>query len=333
MEAPRTGRCAARHVSRGRRLGNLRVYLAAPTALRFDDERRVGQSVTLLWDAPESPHPIRAYQVRQAGETTGVRCAASPCVVPIDGDQDAEWSVAAWYDISEGETLGDYSNPVHGTVYVPQITAITPDTVLPEERVWLRITGQYLLFGEQSTLDFGADITTETIRVVNSNTIDALVEVSSEISAEPQTLVIDGEVRAVFPDVLNVNTEDTAPRIVSVTPNRINQGFESRIVLCPSVPFFNVPQVTFGDGLVQTTPAILDAEGCVATSVAVKLSAPTGERPLLLDDAARIWTASLTVGETVVRPDRGCVVGASKPTALGCIWMMCLFAGGRRRSR
>ena len=174
-----------------------RVYLAAPTALRFDDERRVGQSVTLLWDAPESPHPIRAYQVRQAGDTTGVRCAASPCVVPIDGDQDAEWSVAAWYDISEGETLGDYSILYTEQYMSPKLRQSHQIQCCPRSSL-AADHGSISIVRRGSTLDFGADITTETIRVVNSNTIDALVEVSSEISAEPQTLVIDGEVRAVF---------------------------------------------------------------------------------------------------------------------------------------
>lgn len=304
-----------------------RVYLAAPSDLQFTEERRVGQTVSLGWTMPVSEHEVSAYQVRQVGADAGLRCAASPCVVPVESDLASEWQVAAWYELDDGEVLGDYSTPLEGVVYVPRLVAIDPDQVIPSERVWIRISGRYLLFREDSSIDFGPGITIQTVRLVNSDVLDVLVEVSGSLSPESRTLVIDGEVRAVFPDVLQVNTEDTAPRIVSVTPERIVQGFEDVVTMCPSAAFFTVPEVTLGDGVVLTAPPFVDTAGCVALELAAKLSAPTGERTVLLDDGARIWTATLTIRETVVRPDRGCSTWTTPSASLvGCslVGILCI---------
>ena len=139
-----------------------------------------------------------------------------------------------------------------------------------------------------------------------------------------------------FPEAFYVGDPADAPRVVSVDPPRVERGAEASITITVSEPFHQ-PDVAVdapADLLVTELPPA-DAD-TITVRVAAATRAGIGAHELVLDDGARLWTATIEVVENARSPQRNCEVGggthASVAVAVVAAAAAWTRAGRRRRA-
>ena len=194
----------------------------------------------------------------------------------------------------------------------------------PGDRIWVEVSGEYLLLTESVEVELGEGLDVSTVRVFDTNRMEILVDVDSAAQNGLRTLTIDGESFMVFPDAFEVSDGLFKPHIDTVTPDQLPQGLQEQVVICPSEPFAGEVTLSTGDGLIQVDdPRVNSETGCVEVTLAAQLSAPAGVRTLLLDDGARLWPFDFRIQKTLVRTGSACHSAPISPmwVALIPVWL------------
>ncbi|MFT4621608.1 MAG: hypothetical protein ACI8PZ_000260 [Myxococcota bacterium] len=302
-----------------------RVFLAAPGPPVRNDASRVGQSVSLRWSAPISPHPVIDYEVRQEGARSGVSTGVREATLSLDPALPSAAFVTARYEAGEG----DRSATTPLDIAVPQLISVTPAVGFPGEvvRLDVAVLGQYLLDG-QTTAALGDGIDVEAVHVFDVGHVRLTVAIDPKAPPGGRSVSIDGpQGSAVYADAFTVGDAADAPRIVSVRPGTLTQGRPAEITIRASLPFAGEVTVDPGEHIQVTTAPVTDGDE-VVIGLTPTTRAPLGPTTLILDDGLRLWSAEVEVEDYVVPLQRSC---AHAPHGGSWVAWLGVLLGWRRR--
>lgn len=306
--------------------GAFRVFLAAPTDLAAPDGRLVGTSVPLSWAAPVSPHPVASYVVYQDGAVAAEDVAAPAADVAVSPDLDAVFTVAAVYDVGEG----DRSEALSIDLEVPELLSVDPPDGHRGDVLFVEVDGVSLyLDGASLDADLGEGITVLGAEVRDANAALLSIEIGAEATAGPRDLrLTTGYGDVVFDAAFAVKDGD-APSILSVEPASVPQRSTATVWLTASEPFAGPVTLWADDGLLLAAQPSVDGE-LASVVLTVDAEAGVGEHVLVVDDGRRLWTATLVVTAYTPPPARSCATGTAP---LGAWWagLLALGAVARRR--
>jgi hypothetical protein len=273
--------------------------------------------VDLAWEAPDSPHSIRHYNLRLGGEVVDSTTDTEGTIELVDDDRLV--SVAAVYDIHGDLIAGDLSESEFLRVEVPALQTVSPTSGWAGDtlRVTVQGSGLYLL-DEHSELDFGPEITVSDLRVLDVDRAGATLSIGADAPVGPVTLWVTGAQGSFeFPAAFEVLDASEAPQIVSVKPGKLVQGDHADVVFEASEAFgSSVVVVDAGDHLVPGEVVMVDGNTVTVELTALGRSS-VGEHVVILDDGFRTWTAPFEIVEYVTPTTTGCQHGGGSGSWLG----------------
>jgi hypothetical protein len=312
-----------------------RVFLAPPTGLRAPDLRPdggfAGERIELRWTEPQSPHAVDSYFVYR-----GVREIASSdiatAMVPVeDGPQTL--SVRALYATVVGDFLGDASSALGMTAVVPIVDGLRPSNAWQGDTVRITVEGENLFMSADLThLDLGEDVHTQRVDIVDVNHAVFTIFIADDaVVGTREATLVNGE--TVLPTGVDFEVADGAdrPRLLSVTPARIQQGQRTTLTIQTNVPVAPDPVVDLGAGLFVEDVRVED--DLVHVGVASASNAPLGDHLIIVDDGTRILDgASVDLRDATSPPKRVCSSMGPTSATLGA-WLGILFGLTLRRRR
>ena len=299
---------------------SFRVRLPAPTDLSGPEGRVVALSVELDWFAPDSIHFVESYRV-WSDEELVVTVSEPPATVPIQGDD--RFQVSAVYDVGEG----DLSEVLEMDSSSPAIHSVEPSELWQGERVTIGIEGSYLLLvdGEVSA-DLGEDIEVMSVEVTHVDRCELEVQVADDATVGDHAIVlISGDLHIPSELTLQVLDGDDRPKLIEVDPDSLVQGESATLRLRASEPFYELPLVSLGDGVV-VEEITESADDTVLVYVVVSPIAPIGWRAVEADDGSRLLTGVDFRVKPYAPPVETC---SHAPGAAGLLALFILLA--RRR--
>lgn len=284
-----------------------RVILPAPTDLRTVAEGRVvGDEIELAWAAPVSSHEVLSYRVDAVdgagneGPWVVFDAAAS---VPLRPDGARTFEVHAVFDVG----IGEPSAPLTVSAEVPELVALAPAMAFQGDTVRIRVRGHDLyLTQDAAALDLGAGVVVEELTVVDVDEAVAVVSIEPDSAPGPRDAVVASTWGSFRTEAAFVVVDGaSAPRIVSVAPERLRQGETATVTIDASQVLAGPVTVDPGEGLLVVADPLVDGARVTVELVVAGDAAP-GLHTLVLDDGARLWTADLLVDERVFAAQTGC---------------------------
>jgi hypothetical protein len=290
------------------------VFLAPPIDVEGPaTPNLVAPTVTLSWAPPDSTHVPDAYEVEtlETGSITG------PIVdtfadVPLEPGVEQAFVVRAIYP--EGRSRD--SEVVVTEVEVPELVSIEPAAAFPGEPRYISIEGRSLyLLDDVGSLVLGAGVRVESFDVRDVNRGVALVTVDADAEPGPRDVVVTGARGTFsFEQAFEVRDSADAPRILSVTPDRVVQGDEIEVLVQASAPFAGPVRVTTDDEILSGGTPTVDPDD--PTRITLRLaalgSAREGPHDVILDDGDRLWVFTIDVDEYVIASPRRCQTAPGK---------------------
>lgn len=321
-----------------------RVYLPAPFGLEGPTGRVVGTSAELRWQPPLSRYPITAYEVWREGIriiTVTPRAGGTPephAEVPLEGPVD-HLEVRAVFSTPTGLWTGDPSAPLAIEASVPAVTELAPSAAWPGDRLRIDLRGETLLLqAGDTTVDLGEGVEVLSIDVIDANSLQAVIQVAEDARPGPRALRLQsGPVALDVPGRFEVEDGADRPRVLALSPARLEQGGSRRVEISINVDLQEAPIVELGDDLI-VTGVRLRGPRAIEASVTAPPGAGTGPREVLVDDGARLLRgARLTVVPPAAPPARVCgAAGAPAPALLPLLAAGMLLwrrsSRGRRRA-
>lgn len=283
-----------------------RVYLAAPTDLRAA-EARVGSTVELSWNPPNSAHPVRGYRVYRDG-TLVAESTATVVSAPVTGEVDT-FRVNAVYDAGEG----DPSDPVTVTMAVPEVLELLPETAWPGETVRALLEGRYLLLVDgEVTVDLGEGITVTGVQVRDVDHAWVEMALDADAAPGPRDLVLESAAGTVVGEgALEVLDAATRPRLTAIEPEGMAQGATGTLTIQWTGELAATPTVDLGEGVVVESVSVIGAD-TLSVTAAVANDAPLGERGVVVDDGVRrLEGVDFTVRDVAIDPGGTCGCGVA----------------------
>lgn len=305
---------------------SFRVYLAAPTGLRGPSGRIVGTDVTLSWEPPISPEAVLGYRVVEQGrEDAAVEVSGTAADVPLLPGGTHVWTVAARYSTG----LGDESEPVALDAEASSLAAVVPGSGWPGDHLRVRVTGASLYLQDGVTAaDLGEGVVVEEVRVVDANTAVLLLAIDEAAPPGPRDLSLAGAFGPyVFDEVFAIDDAAGRPRILSIEPETLPQGYRGPLRIEASEAFagpvsVDLPGAVVADGDPETGGEIVEVDVVVSGVAAI------GTHTAILDDGERLWTVEIPIEERLVET-KGC------STSPGSGWaaLLALLTASARRLR
>ncbi len=306
---------------------SFRYYLAAPLDLRLDAERPVGQTVPLVWTAPESVQEVTGYRLYRDGVQID-EVATTSADAAVTGGLDT-FTVRATYSLGEG----DASESLEILGAVPSVTDLTPAEGWPGDHMRSVLTGQYLLLtdGEvEVTLGEGI-LVALTVYDVDCAELD--LQIDSEAEPGERALVVrspSGEVTVA--DAFTVLDGEDRPRLLGDALTA-RQGEQITLELHYLGEMATTsPTVDLGPDVVIDNAAA--AAGVVTVTCTISGNAPLGDRDVVVDDGVRYFEGSTFTVLNGTTQATGCGVGVGggwKAMLLALAWMGTRARGGGRR--
>ncbi len=305
-----------------------RVFLAAPTQLTGPSlSHTLSQRIELSWTPPDSPHPVRGYEVFQEGAPEPLVVEAPSVGIPLETTDSQIFDVRAIYDAGTGDT----SPPLSLQVEVPQLDLLEPSFGYQGERRYVQLSGQSLyLLQEISGLQLGSGVTILSFDVADAHSATALIEIDADAAVGPRDVELTSTGGSLsFADRFELLAGDDAPQIQQIVPDVLDQGEEIDVEIEATVPYAATPTITGGEDLVIS--GSIEVQGSIVRfGLAASTRSRLGRHTLVIDDGARRFLVDIEVEEYVVPPARRCAVApAGGLGLLGC----CFVAGLARRKK
>lgn len=309
------------------------IALSPPEGLFWTTpETRVAQFLQLDWQPPSTSHAVLGYRLTDAD--SGVVLAeveTAPAFVPLDLERPERVAVIAQTDVGDSPP----SAPIDVPVEIPSLEFVTPSVLYQQESRRVLVQGSSLYLSQSATsMDAGAGVQVVSVEVVDATSAE--LELSVDVTAETgwRPIIIDGpEGRFLFEDAFEVRQASDGPRVVSVTPKRVEQGASATIEVVLSEAPASDQLVTSSDPVIfSTTPPVVEGS-TVSLTLVIERDAPEGIYALLLDDGARFWPVPIEVVERRFGVGGTCAGCATTPNgeAWGIGLILWVVAMRRRR--
>ncbi len=302
---------------------SFRVYLPAPEALQGPSGRVAAVSADLTWSPPVSTHEVLGYEVWSA-EALVASTTDSFATVPLTGGDDRFWVRGVY---AEGE--GDFSEPFDVQAIVPALVSLSPAQGWAGEELRLEIVGDHALFVQDEVgVAFGEGVEVESVTVRDVDRLRVHVRLDPAATAGVRDVEVDvAGGRLTLPAAFSVEPDASRPRLVSIDPDRVEQGDSGTLRIGFVGSLAVVPEVSLGEGVVAEVIEVDGDELVVTYSVAG--TAPVGEHDVQVDDGSRIFDGvSLEVRDWRAPVLNTCGSGGGVPGAVGVVAAVALL---RRR--
>lgn len=307
------------------------VRLLPPEQLVGPEGRIVDTEAVLEWAAPDSIHPLEGYRVYRGDEAL-FDCVAPWAIVPLVGGGDDTYSVSALYDLGEAAlSESGRSAEVSLEVALPRVLELAPASAWQGDTVRVAVTGEYLLL-EHGDVEAGLGAGVEVLDVEVSNVDEAVLVLAIDADAPLGTRNLELRSGAVLLNVeaaFDVVDGADRPRLLSIEPEALRQGDRDTLRVTASSAFAELPLVDLGDGvLIEEVSLISDTE--VDVRVVIEPRAALGERPVVLDDSARLLEGVRFRVRDAVPQETGRCQGAPPAGWLGLLLVVSALVGRRR---
>ncbi|MCB9791740.1 MAG: hypothetical protein H6741_03345 [Alphaproteobacteria bacterium] len=304
------------------------VRLLPPTGLRGPEGRIVDTEAELVWDAPESIHAVEGYRVLR-GEEALFEVEGRFALVPLVGGGEDSYAVQALYEVGESGP----SEPLSLQVSLPEVLSLSPSAAYQGDTVRVTVTGQYLLLSEgEVDAELGVGVEVVDVEVSHVDEAVLVLEVAEDAPLGTRNLELSsGDVLVRVTEAFVLLDGAARPQLTGIEPDALRQGDARSVVITASEPFEDLPLIDLGPGVLVEEVSLL-SDSAVEVQVVVEPTAAIGQRPVTVDDGARVWEGvQLRVRDAVPNETGRCQSGAGAPWMAGAV--LGLLAALRRRRR
>jgi hypothetical protein len=315
-----------------------RVALPAPKDLvgldLLSEGRIAASTLSLHWTPPEGEFTVTGYAIDRDDEHIASTSETS-AIVPLKSGLQA-LRVSAVFETSDGAVSGDASAPLWVDAALPYIDSLAPKQGWPGDRLRIDLRGDNLyLDATDVSLEPGSGISVETLSIIDTNHIRALIAIDATTDGGPRQLYLqtgDTEVR-VQPE-FQVLVDGSRPQVVAARPPTVRQGAHTTVFIDLGAMPDDAQHSTIidiGEGIF--VESVYPRSTGYDVALVVAANAPLGNHAITVDNGDRLLTgASLEVLDNRLEAQGGCATPRVRPRHT--LWILGFFLlCVRRQSR